>query len=302
MVPLAGEIDLHIVPVISSSALPTVDHCALTIVSVRNSANRGFSMSVMPVLFVAHGAPMLALDPVKGAELTHWGKALPRPRAILAFSAHWERNEPTLGTLDHTELFYDFSGFPESLYRLRYPAPGAIELARRVSQLIEPSLGPVGQRPERRLDHGIWVPLRWMFPDASIPILQLSLPKGDQPEAAWTLGELLAPLRQEEILIVASGVLVHNLGHLDFREDAPAPAWASEFDLWCARALMDWDTATLRGYRSTAPHVKLAHPTAEHFTPLLIAAGAADAGSHAVHFPITGFEYGSISRRCVQFG
>lgn len=259
-------------------------------------------MSMMPVIFVAHGAPMLALDPVKGAELTQWGQALPKPRAILAFSAHWERHEPTLGTLDHTELFYDFSGFPESLYRLRYPAPGAMELARRVSQLIEPALGAVGQRPERRLDHGIWVPLRWMFPEASIPTLQLSVPKGDQPEAAWKLGALLAPLRQEEILIVASGVLVHNLDHLDFREDASAPAWAIEFDAWCTRALVDWDTPALRAYRSFGPHAKLAHPTAEHYTPLLIAAGAAAAGPHEVQFPVTGFEYGSISRRCVQFG
>lgn len=259
-------------------------------------------MNIMPVLFVAHGAPMLALDAVKGAELTRWGQSLPTPRAILALSAHWERNEPTLGTLDHTELFYDFSGFPESLYRMRYPAPGAVELARRVSKLLEPTLGPVGQRPERRLDHGVWVPLRWLFPEATIPVVQLSLPKGDQPEAAWRAGEILAPLREEGVLILASGVLVHNLSQLDFREDARAPQWALEFDDWCARSLSEWDTHALRGYRSVAPHAKLAHPTPEHFTPLLAAAGAAEAGPHSVRFPIVGFEFGSISRRCVQFG
>lgn len=259
-------------------------------------------MNNMPVIFVAHGAPMLALDPVKGAELTRWGQSLPTPRAILALSAHWERNEPTLGTLDHTELFYDFSGFPEPLYRMRYPAPGAVELGRRVSKLLEPALGPVGQRPERRLDHGVWVPLRWLFPEATVPVVQLSLPKGDQPEAAWQMGRMLAPLREEGVLILASGVLVHNLSHLDLREDAPAPQWGIEFDDWCARALLEWDTPALRNYQTAAPHAKLAHPTPEHFIPLLAAAGAAEPGPHEVRFPVTGFEYGSISRRCVQFG
>lgn len=259
-------------------------------------------MGVMPVIFVAHGAPMLALEPDKGAELTRWGATLPHPRAILAISAHWERDEPTLGTLDHAELFYDFSGFPESLYRLRYPAPGARELAQRVSQLLAPTLGAVAQRPERRLDHGVWVPLRWLFPEAQIPIVQLSLPKGDQPDAAWRLGQLLAPLRGEEVLIVTSGVLVHNLGHLDWRRDAPVPQWAQDFDNWCMQALLDWDIAALRNYRVVAPQAKLVHPTPEHFTPLLVAVGAADAGPHEVQFPISGFEYGSISRRCIQFG
>ena len=255
----------------------------------------------MPIIFVGHGAPLLAVDAEKGEPLSRWGEKLPRPKAILAISAHWERSPPTLGSLEHTQLLYDFSGFPPELYQVQYPAPGAAGLVQRVRDLLQGDYGAIAQLPDRRLDHGVWVPLRWLYPAADIPVIQLSMPRKATMDELLAFGAALAPLAQEGVLLMASGVLTHNLGRIDMRPAAPIPTWAQEFDDWCAQALQDWNVEAILRYRQLAPHAVVAHPTEEHFAPLVVALGAAREIAKRVSFPITGFEFGSISRRCVEF-
>ncbi|MEZ4220257.1 MAG: class III extradiol ring-cleavage dioxygenase [Polyangiaceae bacterium] len=251
----------------------------------------------MPVLFLAHGAPTLALDAEKGAPFAAWGRALPQPRALLVLSAHWTISGPTLGTTTSKQLVYDFYGFPEELYRVRYAAPGAPDAARRVAELF--GSGGLPRDESRGLDHGVWVPLVHMFPKADVPVLQLSLPIEESPSALFELGKRLAPLRREGILIAGSGNLTHNLRRIDPRATHPAP-WAEEFDKWCEETLNKADVDALVQFRTRAPAVRENHPTDEHFLPLLVAAGAA-AGEKA-RFPVEGFEYGNLSRRSVQLG
>jgi 4,5-DOPA dioxygenase extradiol len=253
----------------------------------------------MPVAFVAHGAPLLALEADKGAELRAWAGAMPRPRALVAISPHWQTRDPTIGATTTLPLLYDFSGFPAELYAIQYPAPGAPEVARRVEQLL--AKVTIGKSPDRKLDHGVWVPALHMYPEADVPIVQLSLPRREPPEL-FELGRMLAPLADEAVLLFCTGVLVHNLRSVDFREGAPTPPWALEFDAWCADALARRDYDALVDFRVRAPKRAMAHPTEEHFLPLLVAAGAASTTSRAASFPIVGFEYGSLSRRCVQLG
>lgn len=258
-------------------------------------------MMRMPSGFVGHGSPTLALDAAKGAELAAWSRAMPRPAAVLVLSAHWTHSPPTLGTLETRELVYDFYGFPAPLYRLRYPAPGAAALADDVRRLLAAADIECAQDPARGLDHGVWVPLLHMYPDADVPVLQLSQPAAGGPQAAFALGRALAPLRDRGVLVLGSGSLVHNLGSVDFSDRSEPPPWARQFDQWCAATLESLDLEALLAYRERAPELRRAHPTEEHFTPLLAAAGAAGERLHGVSFPVTGFEFGTLSRRCVQF-
>jgi 4,5-DOPA dioxygenase extradiol len=251
----------------------------------------------MPVGFVGHGAPTLAIDPGKGGDLTRWANQMPEPRAILVISAHWEDTPATAGTTSIRDLMYDFYGFPDELYELEYKSPGAPELVERLSGLIP---GGVAQE-DRPLDHGVWVPLLHMAPRADIPVLQLSLPSQQGAEGLFELGRKLAALRDEGVFILGSGNIVHNLGRLR-RGEGPAPRWATEFDQWATEVLAGEDFDALIDYRQDSPGLRLAHPTEEHFQPLLVAAGAASMDGGQATFPVEGFEYGSISRRCVQFG
>jgi 4,5-DOPA dioxygenase extradiol len=253
----------------------------------------------MPIAFAAHGAPLLALDEKKGSELWAWAKAMPHPIAILVISPHWQTRDPTIGATTTLPLLYDFSGFPEALSRIEYPAPPAPEVAMRIDQLVGGKM-TLGRSPDRRLDHGAWVPLVHMYPNADIPLVQLSLPRRE-PEELFDLGRLLAPLADAGVLILCTGVLVHNLRRVDFGGTTPTPAWAREFDAWCEDVLRRTDFDALVQFRVRAPSLMMAHPTEEHFLPLLVAAGASSTRSRALTFPITGFEYGSLSRRCVQF-
>lgn len=259
-------------------------------------------MDDMPVIFVAHGAPTLALDARKGAALSDWAKSIPRPRGILVVSAHWEQTPARTGAETTQDLIYDFRGFPSELYRLEYAAPGAPDLASEVRGLLAEGGYPADPAPDRGWDHGVWVPLIHMFPDADIPLLQLSLPSDAGPEAIYAMGKVVAPLRRRGVLIMASGVLVHNLSTIDYREREPTPEWARVFDDWVTDSLRRNDHDALIDYEHQAPNFRHAHPTPEHFTPLLVAAGAASVDGLAAEFPVTGFEYGSLSRRCVQFG
>lgn len=252
-----------------------------------------------PVGFLAHGAPTLALDAERGADFRRWGEALGKPRALLVVSAHWEGAPVTIGTTEQRELMYDFYGFPAALYEVRYPSPGASELGERVAGLLGAS---VRSEPTRALDHGVWVPLVHMFPEADVPVLQISMPSALGSKALFALGQRLAPLRDEGVLILGSGNLTHNLRRLDWRGSGGTPAWASEFDSWIADVLVRRDFDTLIDYRSKAPALAENHPTEEHLQPVLVVAGAAATGEAPVSFPVQGFEYGSLSRRSVQLG
>ena len=252
----------------------------------------------MPSLFIAHGAPPLLDDANWVAELNAWGKTLPAPRAILMISAHWEARPASLGATTTEPLIYDFYGFPEHYYKQQYPAPGAPELAQRVRTLLS-RVGPVHDEPKRGLDHGAYVPLVAMYPQANIPVLQLSLPTLEAKQL-FALGRALSTLRDEGVLIIGSGFLTHNLRRVDWNGTGPIPSWASEFDSWCAEVLSKHDIDALLDYRARAPGVNIALPTHEHFAPVAVALGAAE--NDPVTFPISGFWLGSLTRRSVQFG
>jgi 4,5-DOPA dioxygenase extradiol len=254
----------------------------------------------LPSLFLAHGSPLLLTDRAWMSELNAWARALPRPKAVLMLSAHWLDKPVTLGATTSVPLVYDFYGFPADFYRTTYPAPGAPALAARVRQLLGP--GQTTDEAERGLDHGAYVPLVAMYPDADVPVLQASLPTLE-PKELLALGRALAPLRDEGVLIVGSGFLTHNLRRMSFDANAPTPQWASEFDAWTGDVLARKDVDALLDYREKAPGVRESLPTHEHFVPVIVALGAALADAPAaVTFPITGWAYGSGTKRSVQFG
>jgi 4,5-DOPA dioxygenase extradiol len=254
----------------------------------------------MPAIFLAHGSPLLLDDHAWVNDLRVWAGALPRPTGVLMLSAHWEQKPVTLGATVPTPLIYDFYGFPARYYQVQYQSPGAPELAARVRQLLGASQ-PIFDEPARGLDHGAYVPLVAMYPEADVPVLQVSLPSLD-PEALFALGRALAPLREEGVLIIGSGFLTHNLRAASFEPSAEPPAWASDFDAWAADVLARQDVDAMLDFRRRAPGVRLALPTHEHFVPVVAALGAAVDRLAPVTFPITGFAYGSMTRRSVQFG
>ncbi|HRP34808.1 MAG TPA: class III extradiol ring-cleavage dioxygenase [Gammaproteobacteria bacterium] len=234
--------------------------------------------TTLPSLFVPHGAPTFALRPgAAGAALARQAAALPRPRAVVAVSAHWETARPTVGTAPRLDTVHDFRGFPEALYRIRYPATGCPEAARAVGRAIEAAGLPVDFDAERGLDHGAWVPLRMMFPAADVPIVPLSLQPDAGPAHALRVGRALAPLRREGLMVIASGNLTHNLR--DYFEAGPdraePPAYVRLFADWMHQRLVAGDTAALLDYRRQAPDARRAHPSEEHLLPLFVALGAA---------------------------
>jgi 4,5-DOPA dioxygenase extradiol len=253
----------------------------------------------MPAVFLAHGAPPLLDLPDWVGELRVWAEAMPRPAAILVLSAHWEERPVTLGATRTVPLLRDFYGFPERYYRQEYPAPGAPALAARVRQRLS-ARGPVADAPERGLDHGAYVPLAAMYPAADVPVLQVSLP-GLEPAALFALGEALAPLRDEGVLLMGSGFITHDLRRVDWSGAGGVPAWASEFDAWVADALARRDVDALLDFERKGPGARIALPTTEHFVPLLAAMGAAE-DDPAPATPIGGFWLGSLTRRSVQWG
>ncbi|MBK7423716.1 MAG: dioxygenase [Propionivibrio sp.] len=226
------------------------------------------------ILFLSHGSPMTALG---ADELTQvWSalaKRLTAPAAILLVSAHWNTRLPVLGGSAQPETIHDFAGFPDELYALRYPAPGAPELAQRIKQQLGDAGFAAGIDASRGLDHGAWVPLRTLFPAADIPVLQLSV----QPERCarhhYALGAALAPLADDNILIVASGHLTHNLG--EYMRGKPRAEETQAFRDWVHTHLLAGDSEALFDWPHAAPHAGFAHPTPEHFLPLFVALGAA---------------------------
>ncbi|MGW1374760.1 DODA-type extradiol aromatic ring-opening family dioxygenase [Streptomyces sp. NPDC002446] len=255
----------------------------------------------MPALYLSHGAPPLADDPWWPGQLAAWAARLPRPKAVLIVSAHWEEAPLALGATVTMPLVYDFWGFPQHYYRVRYPAPGAPALAERIRKTLRTAGTPVVDMPARGLDHGAYVPLVEMFPDADVPVLQISLPTLD-PRRLHEAGRRLAPLREEGVLIIGSGFFTHNLAALRQR-DGGTPAWSAEFDDWGRRALEAQDLDALFDFAHKAPAGRLAHPRTEHFAPLFVTLGAADAVGQldAGRSMIDGFWMG-LAKRSVQFG
>jgi 4,5-DOPA dioxygenase extradiol len=250
----------------------------------------------MPAVYLGHGAPPLVDDPLWVVQLEAWARTLPRPTAILVVSAHWQNAPLAIGaTSDAAPLTYDFYGFPERYYRAAYPSPGAPDLAHRVRTLLA-GREQVADVPRRGLDHGAYVPLTVMYPEADIPVLQISMPSLD-PQRLLDVGAALAPLRDEGVLIMGSGFLTHGLPFLsDFRFNAAPPSWSAEFDHWAAAALDSGDVDALAALRD-APGVRYAHPTTEHYAPLFVALGAAE--SPAPVTTITGYWLG-LAKRSVQ--
>ena len=251
----------------------------------------------MPALYLGHGAPPLLDDPIWSGQLSAWAGDLPRPTAILIVSAHWE-SAPVSLTASRVPLVYDFGGFAPRYYHLTYATPDATALAQRVASLM-PSTEPVHQHASRGLDHGAWVPLKLMYPEADIPVLQMSMPSHD-PERLMAIGARLRPLRDEGVLIIGSGFLTHGLPFLtDWRIDAVAPGWSADFDAWAADAMARGDVDTLAAYSSTAPGMPYAHPTVEHFSPLFVTLGAATTPDEPGIQVVDGFWMG-LSKRSLQ--
>ena len=251
----------------------------------------------MPALYIGHGAPPLLDDPLWSGQLAAWARDRPRPTAILIVSAHGE-SAPVSLSASGAPLVYDFGGFAQKYYEMTYATPDATALAARVAAMM-PDSEPVHQHGSRGLDHGAWVPLKIMYPDADIPVLQMSLPTQD-PYKLLKLGERLRPLRDEGVLIIGSGFLTHGLPFLrEFRIDAASPCWSTEFDAWAAEALGRGDVDELAAYKTKAPGMPYAHPTVEHYTPLFITLGAATAADEPGEQLVDGFWMG-LSKRSLQ--
>jgi 4,5-DOPA dioxygenase extradiol len=235
----------------------------------------------LPAVFISHGSPTLPLERGDAVNfLRELGPSLGRPEAILVVSAHWDTARPAVSAAEAPETIYDFYGFPPELYRLRYPAPGTPELARRVAGLLDASGMKADIDPERGLDHGAWTPLFHMYPKADIPVAQFAIQSRLGPAHHVRLGVALRPLREEGVLIFASGGATHNLRELRHQRGNPVPQpWVVEFNEWLARAVLSQRTDDLVGYRDRAPHAVRNHPTDEHLIPLFVALGASDPGA-----------------------
>ncbi|MDY6997998.1 MAG: class III extradiol ring-cleavage dioxygenase [Actinomycetota bacterium] len=252
-----------------------------------------------PSVFLSHGAPPLVDDALWVSQLKAWGAALPAPEAILVVSAHWEAAPLTIGSTDaRTPLTYDFWAFPARYYDVTYSAPAAPRLAAAVAALM-PDGEPVHHDSGRRLDHGAYVPLTVMYPDADIPVLQISMPTLD-PVRLLELGRRLRPLRDEGVLIIGSGFTTHGLPFLTDRSPAAVPpGWSAEFDGWTRERLAAGDVDALVDFRAKAPGMPYAHPTIEHFSPLFVALGASDDPTAQPRQVLDGFWMG-LAKRSIE--
>ncbi|WP_239125367.1 dioxygenase family protein [Catellatospora bangladeshensis] len=261
-------------------------------------------MSRMPTIYLSHGAPPLADDALWTRQLADWSRELPRPTAILVVSAHWENAPLAIGATSTVPLYYDFGGFAQRYYEVQYPAPGAPELAAKVRDLLRGPGRPLADVPDRGLDHGAYVPLVEMYPEADIPVLQISMPTLD-PRELMAIGRRLAPLRDEGVLIIGSGFFTHNLRaampYMQLGADAPVQGWSAEFDDWGRAALDSGDVDSLLDFLAKAPSGRMAHPRTEHFAPLFVTLGAGESDLAEQRTVIDGFWLG-LAKRSVQLG
>jgi 4,5-DOPA dioxygenase extradiol len=257
-------------------------------------------MKHAPALFVSHGAPTFALDPgLLGPKLRQLGQQWPGLAAIAVVSAHWQTAGVEVMRTAAPETIHDFGGFPAALYQLTYPAPGAPAEAQETAALLTTAGIGAGFDDQRGLDHGVWVPLLHLFPSAQTPVFQISLPFAFNAQKAFELGRALAPLRRRGVLVMGSGSLTHNLGEIG-RFDPSHSTYAVEFTSWIRTHVQSRDIDALVDYRRRAPHAKRAHPTEEHFLPLLVALGASD-DADAVNVIDGGMTYGVLSMESYAF-
>lgn len=258
-------------------------------------------MITAPSLFISHGAPTFALEPGRaGAALSALGRSLATPRAVLVVSAHWISRDVLVSGTAQPQTIHDFGGFPRELYRLQYPAPGAPQLAAETARLLAGAGWHAGLDDERGLDHGAWVPLMHLLPAHQVPVFQVSMPHQLDAAAALRLGATLAPLREQGVVIIGSGSLTHNLHDFRGETDQIAP-YALQFSQWIRERVLERDVAALVDYRRQAPQAVRAHPTEDHFLPLLVALGA----SHATDAPTViegGILYGMLSMDSFGWG
>ena len=240
----------------------------------------------LPSLFLPHGAPTFALRPgAAGLAMSRIASSLPRPRAIVIVSPHRDTRVPCIGSGEQLETIHDFYGFPAELYEMAYPATGCPEAAREVAQALHTAGLPAEQAPDRGLDHGAWIPLRQMYPDADVPVVPLSLQSHWGVRGAYRLGAALAPLRAQDFLIIGSGNITHNLGHYRIASSQPGIFfdYLRQFPQWITERLQQNDLDALLDYRQRAPDAERAHPTDEHLQPLYVALGAAGANPQVAH-------------------
>ena len=253
----------------------------------------------LPSLFISHGSPMLALQPgASGPALARLASKLPKPRAIVVVSAHWESRELRVGSAAQPRTWHDFGGFPPELYQVQYPAPGNPTLAADIIQLLSAANLPAQLDAERPLDHGVWVPLILMYPQADIPVVQVSLPSQHGPALQRQVGQALADLRAQGVLLIGSGSITHNLGELDWHAGPEQiEPWAQAFRDWVVAKLTEQDHAALQDYRQQAPHAVRNHPSDEHLLPLFFAEGAG--GQFKVEH--SGFTLGALGMDIYSF-
>ncbi|MEM6520210.1 MAG: class III extradiol ring-cleavage dioxygenase [Cyanobacteria bacterium P01_C01_bin.70] len=258
-------------------------------------------MSSFPTLFLSHGAPDL---PIREGAVNHFLKSLsqqlPQPQAILVISAHWPGEPLQVSATLNPETHHDFSGFPQALYQLDYPAPGSPELANRIVQLLSPAGIACQPHSRRGFDHGTWTPLILAYPTAEIPVVQLSVQYRQSPQRHWQIGQALEPLRHEGVLIIGSGSATHNLAAMRSDYQASTPAWVWEFDDWLTKTIEHQNWGALMQYRQLAPYARENHPTPEHLLPLFVALGAVGQAAQAKQLHRS-YTYGVLSMAAYAF-
>jgi 4,5-DOPA dioxygenase extradiol len=252
----------------------------------------------LPSLYVSHGAPPLFEDAAWMEQLVRWARALPKPKAIVVVSAHWESESLAISSTVPTELVYDFGGFAQTYFDMRLDTPEASGVARQVLGVM-PDNETLYEHRGRGLDHGAWVPLKVMYPHADVPVLQLSLPTHASTARLLEIGARLRTLREQGVLVVGSGFMTHGLQHVDWHRPDVVPGWSADFDAWAADALARGDVEELSAFRTRAPGLRYAHPTVEHFTPLFVTLGASADPTAPVTTTIDGYMVG-LSRRSFQ--
>jgi len=261
---------------------------------------------MLPSFFIAHGAPLIAIENNAYTQFLHQlGQTLPKPKAVVLFSAHWEASIQQVSNVEEYRTIYDFGGFPDALYQIQYPAKGHADITREIQELLENQGISYEVEQARGLDHGAWVVLRLLYPDADIPVIAMSVNPQLTPEEQYKIGKALATLREKDVLIIGSGGTVHNLRALNWEKDSSGDIdeWALDFDEWLARHLKNWDLASLFQYASLAPTASLAVPPHgnEHFVPIFYAMGAAD-GQQKAELVHRSYRYGNLSHSVWQFG
>ena len=260
---------------------------------------------MMPSLFIAHGAPLLAIENNDYTQfINELGKTLPKPKAVVLFSAHWEAPNQKVSLVEEYETIYDFGGFPEALYQIQYPAKGHLEITEEIKALFEKQGIPFEVDTKRGLDHGAWVVLRMLYPNVDIPVISMSVNQHLTPQQQYEIGKSLSALREKDVLIIGSGGTVHNLRAVGWHKDGKEiDQWAVDFDQWLENHLNNWDTESLFDYYSLAPNAEVAVPPygKEHFIPLFYAMGAGDDAKQAklLH---RSYRYGNLSHSVWQFG